>query len=158
MEIVPAGVNDAHDILSLQRLAYTIEAEIYGDYSIPPLLQSITEIKVDLEKYSYLIAVLKGEIIGAVRGLLKDGTCYIGRLIVHPIHQDQGYGTKLLEAIETEFKQASRYELFTGEKSEKNIYIYMKKGYRVFKTQQLSDKVRLLFLEKKNESGKGEEA
>ena len=56
MEIVPAGMNDAHDILSLQRRAYTSEAEIYGDYSIPPLLQSITEIKVDLEKYTYLIA------------------------------------------------------------------------------------------------------
>ena len=155
MEIVTAGINDAPEILALQKLAYRSEADIYNEYSIPPLLQTLDEIEADFQQQVYLKAVVGGKIIGAVRGYLKDDTCYIGRLIVHPDHQNKGIGTRLLDEIEAFFNQAARYELFTGEKSEKNLYLYQKRGYRVIKTQLLTERVRLLFLEKGGQRGKG---
>ena len=41
MEIEPAMIEDAAEILALQKLAYRSEAEIYNDFSIQPLLQTL---------------------------------------------------------------------------------------------------------------------
>jgi ribosomal protein S18 acetylase RimI-like enzyme len=83
-----------------------------------------------------------------VRGYERDGTCYIGRLIVHPDCQNRGIGTQLLRAIEAHFNAARRYELFTSEKSARNLYLYRKSGYQTCRTAKLSDKVTLVYLEK----------
>lgn len=47
IEIKQASLEDADMILQLQMQAYLSEAEIYNDYSIPPLIQSFNEIKHD---------------------------------------------------------------------------------------------------------------
>jgi hypothetical protein len=84
MEIERATVLDAEEILSLQKLAYRSEAEIYNDFNIPPLVQTLESIEKDFENQYFLKAVMDGKIIGSVRAYTKEGTCYIGRLIVHP--------------------------------------------------------------------------
>ena len=142
-----ANINDAQEILDLQKLAYQIEAKRYNDYTLPPLTQTLAEIQNDFEKMVILKAVLDDKIIGSVRAYLSDGTCYIGRLIVHPDFQNQGIGTKLMNEIEDRFKQAKRFELFTGHKSEGPLYIYHKLGYQEFKRKDL-DTHTLVFLEK----------
>jgi hypothetical protein len=38
--------------------------------------------------------------------------------------------------------------LFTGSRSEGNIRFYEKLGYRVFRSEQLSPRVKLVFMEK----------
>jgi ribosomal protein S18 acetylase RimI-like enzyme len=82
---------------------------------------------------------------------LDDGTCHIGKLIVHPDHQNRGIGTRLLRAAEDQFPEADRYELFTGHKSVKNLHIYQKNGYRIFKRRAVSEKLTLVFLQKAKE-------
>ena len=149
MLIEPAQPADAPQVLALQKLAYLSEAEISQDYTIPPLTQTLEEIEREFQTRTVLKVVLDGKIIGSVRAYLQEGTCYIGRLIVHPDFQNQGIGAKLLSAIEEHFAQARRYELFTGEKSERNLYFYQKWGYRIFRKEELTDKVTLVFLEKK---------
>jgi GNAT superfamily N-acetyltransferase len=149
MLIEKAVQEDAAEILALQKLAYLSEAAIYDDYTIPPLTQTLEEILADFEEQVYLKAVVEGVIIGAVRGVVKDGTCYVGRLIVHPEHQNQGIGTQLVQAIEAHFEGTPRFEIFTGVRSERNLYLYQKLGYKVFETRQLTERVALHFLEKK---------
>ncbi len=148
MLIEQAQLTDAPQILALQKLAYLSEAEIWNDYTIPPLTQTLEEIEQEFRTQTVLKVNLDGRIIGSVRAYLQEGTCYIGRLIVHPDFQNQGVGAKLLRAIEEHFAQAKRYELFTGEKSERNLYFYQKWGYRIFRKEKLTDKVPLVFLEK----------
>ena len=149
MVIEQAQTSDAPVILALQKLAYLSEAEIWQDYTIPPLTQTLEEIELEFQTRTVLKVVLDGRIIGSVRAYLREGTCYIGRLIVHPDFQNRGIGAKLLREIEGRFAQARRYELFTGEKSERNLYFYQKLGYRIFRKEELTDKVTLVFLEKK---------
>lgn len=146
--IVPALLADAPTILALQKLAYHSEAVLNDDFTIPPLTQTLPEIEADFQQQVYLKAVLGGTIVGAVRGYEKDGTCYIGRLIVHPDRQNRGLGTQLMKAIEARFPAAQRYELFTSENSARNLYLYQKLGYRPFRKVQLNDKVTLVYLEK----------
>jgi ribosomal protein S18 acetylase RimI-like enzyme len=142
-----ANINDAQEILDLQKLAYQIEAKRYNDYTLPPLTQTLEEIQTDFQKMAFLKAVIEGKIIGSVRAYLADNTCFIGRLIVHPDFQNQGVGTKLMNEIEDRFKQAKRFELFTGHKSEGPLHIYHKLGYQEFKRKDL-DTHTLVFLEK----------
>lgn len=78
---------------------------------------------------------MDGKIIGTIRAHQKDVTCYVGRLAVHPDMQNQGIGTALMKEIERYFN-LERFELFVGSKSGKNIHLYQKCGYNVFKTNK----------------------
>ncbi len=133
MLIELADIADAQEILDLQKLAYQSEAALYEDYTIPPLTQTLEQMQEDLRKQVVFKATLDGKIIGSVRGYVQDGTCHIGRLIVHPDFQNRGIGTSLMNAIEQHYAQARRYELFTGDRSERNLHLYHKLGYRIFR-------------------------
>jgi ribosomal protein S18 acetylase RimI-like enzyme len=146
--IVPATLTDAPAILALQKLAYQSEAALNDDYTIPPLTQTLPDLEADFQQQVYLKAVRAGTIVGAVRGYAQNGTCYIGRLIVHPDCQNRGIGAQLMQAIETRFNTAQRYELFTSDRSARNLYLYQKLGYQAFRTARLTDKVTLVYLEK----------
>lgn len=151
MEIERAMISDAEEILILQKLAYRSEAEIYNDFNIPPLVQTLENIEKDFENQYFLKAVMDGKIIGSVREYTKEGTCYIGRLIVHPDFQNRGIGTDLMNEIERIFNTCRRCELFTGDKSERNLYFYQKLGYKIFKKAKITDQTMIVYLEKKIE-------
>lgn len=146
--IVRADSSVAAELLELQKLAYQSEAVIYDDWSIPPLTQTLEEIKKELSEMTFLKVCDSGKLIGSVRGSVHDGTCRIGRLIVHPDFQHKGIGTHLMAAIEAEFPNVLRFELFTGSKSRGNIRLYEKLGYRKFRIDRLSAHVEVVFMEK----------
>jgi ribosomal protein S18 acetylase RimI-like enzyme len=148
MMIIRAAPADAAEILALQKLAYQSEAAIYQDYGIPPLIQTLAGIKAEFLRRHFLKAMAAGRIVGSVRAHLDQGTCYIGRLIVHPAYQNRGLGTKLMAEIEVRFPEARRYELFTGHRSARNLYLYQKLGYRPVRREQVSEKLTMVFLEK----------
>jgi predicted N-acetyltransferase YhbS len=144
---------DLPQILGLQKKAYKSEAQIYNDFSIPPLTQSTEELEIEFQNQLFLKAESKGDIVGSVRAFQKDGVCFIGKLIVSPSHQNQGLGSMLLNEIESKFSTVKKYELFTGDKSEKNLHIYKKHGYKISGRKNVSDKLTLIFLNKNNKTG-----
>ena len=152
MTIKRAVVEEAGEILELQKFAYQSEARIYNDYSIPPLLQTAEEIEAEFQSHLFLEALVDKRIVGSVRACLDHGTCKIGKLIVHPDFQNRGIGTKLMAEIERRFIKAERFELFTGHRSERNLHLYRKLGYRIFKREKISDLLTLVYLEKFNSS------
>ena len=148
VNIKRATVPDAGELLALQKLAYRSEAEIYDDFRIPPLVQTMEQMEMDFEKQICLKAVVDGKIVGSVRAFAEEGTCYIGRLLVHPEFQNRGIGTELMGRIEEVFGESKRFELFTGHRSEKNLHLYGKLGYRAFKTERVHDHLTIVFMEK----------
>ncbi len=148
MLIERSDIADAQTILDLQKLAYQSEAALYNDNSIPPLTQTLEHIQTDFQQQAVFRATLEGAIVGSVRGFLRNGTCHIGRLIVHPEFQNRGIGTRLMTRVEQFFHEAQRYELFTGERSDRNLYLYKKLGYRILRTEQPPDKTAIVYLEK----------
>ena len=150
MTITKAEKNDLPAILSLQKLAYQSEAKLVNDFTIPPLTQTLEGITADFNDGVILKAVEESNpdgIIGSVRGRISGNTLRIGRLIVDPAFQNQGIGTALLLHIESLYPDA-RYELFTSDKSSKNLSLYVKNGYREFKREPLNERVNFVFLEK----------
>jgi GNAT superfamily N-acetyltransferase len=148
LRVERATVEDAKEILALQKLAYRSEAAIYDEYGIPPLTQTLEEMRADFARQVYLKAVLKERIVGSVRAHEREGTCYVGRLIVHPDSQNRGTGSRLMNEIEAVFARARRFELFTGHRSERNLYLYHKLGYRPFRREVVTGALTLVYLEK----------
>jgi len=133
MQIEPADISDAEEILAIQKLAFRIEAALYNDYDIPPLKQTPEELKGQFKDHKFLKAVERDRIVGSVRAYEEDGTCYIGRLAVLPELHNKGIGSALMREIESCFSPM-RFELFVGTKSNNNIHFYKERGYVIFKT------------------------
>ena len=115
---------------------------------IPPLKQTIEEVYDEFQKGTILKAVDDGgSIIGSVRAYEDGGTVYIGKLMMHPSKQGQGIGTQLLLEMEKQFPD-QRYELFTSTRSEKNIALYQKLGYKIFDEEQVTEELRFVYMEK----------
>ncbi len=121
------------EILALQKVAFYDQGKLYDDYTIRPLLTTLEEISASYDDYLYLIIKEKGQILGSARARIAGKTCHIENVIVHPAHQGEGLGTLLMQALEHEFPDMERFELFTGKKSFKALKFYEKLGYRTFK-------------------------
>jgi len=63
MTIEKAEFSDLEKILSLQKLAYSSEAEICNDYSIPPLVQTLDGIIEDFKNKLILKAISNGAVV-----------------------------------------------------------------------------------------------
>ncbi len=146
--VIYASPKDAAAILELQQLAYQSEARLYNDFNIPPLTQTLNELKSDFISKIFLKVQVKRKIIGSVRGYQRESICYVERLIVHPDFQGQGFGTALMEQIESCFGQAQHFELFTGHKSKRNISLYERLGYKIFNSEEINKNMSFVFMAK----------
>ena len=141
--------DDAPEILSLQKMAYQSEAELYNDFAMSPLRQTLEDMQQDFREMVFFKAVMNGQIVGSIRGYLEGDSCFLSRQIVHPVYQNLGIGGKLMREIEEYFSvTAKRYEIFTGQKSKRNIYFFEKHGYKIFKTTKVSNVRDRVYLQK----------
>ncbi|MBO1331687.1 GNAT family N-acetyltransferase [Streptomyces sp. VRA16 Mangrove soil] len=147
---------DAEQILKLQYLCYQSEAQLYGDYSIEPLTQSLESLRAELAGGTVLVARLGDEVVASVRGTTDaDGTAHINKLIVHPRMQRHGLGGRLLAAIEADLGTtgtAKRFELFTGHRSEHNLRLYRKHGYAPVTSKKVDERLTLVTLAKDSQT------
>ena len=137
--IEPASIEDAVDILNIQYLAFEAESRLYDGVEIPPLAQTLEGLMADFSEYAFLRAVVDGQIVGSVKCRETAGRVWVGRLMVHPSWQNKGIGRKLMQAVEEYNPEAVEFELFTGNKSLKNIALYRSLGYEV-RDEFLDDK------------------
>ena len=149
IQVEKASIDDAKRILEIQKVAFLDQARIYNNYQLPPLTQSLESIENEFNEKTFLKVILKSQIIASVRFKVNDGYVTVDRIVVEPEYQNQGIGTKLLKEIESRVPNAVALQLFTGKKSDRNIYLYKKMGYKVIKNQRTDQGIELLYMEKK---------
>lgn len=134
--LVILGADDAGEVLTLQRAAYVTEAQAHGDLQLPPLRQSLAELRAELGRTDVVALGWRdasGRLLAAVRAAIDPDTgpvAEIGRLTVVPDRQGQRLGTRLLAALEQRLPaQSTELRLFTGERSEANLRLYRRLGW-----------------------------
>lgn len=66
--ISAATAQDVEQIFRLQYLCFQREAELYDNYRIAPLVQSLDSLRAEVADDLVLVARLGDEVVGAVRG------------------------------------------------------------------------------------------
>lgn len=147
--IAPLTVADAGEVLTLQRSAYVSEAQIYGDPSLPPLVQTLPELVTELSHCLGHKAVRGSRLVGAVRSVVDGDTLRIGRLTVAPDLQGSGLGTALLAAAEADpGPDVTSAALFTGHLSADNLRLYERNGYVEERREIIKPGITLVHLRK----------
>ncbi|GIH68310.1 GNAT family N-acetyltransferase [Sphaerimonospora thailandensis] len=146
LDIERAMPGDAGEILTLQRAAYVTEAQLYGDPFLPPLVETVEQIRKVIDTGVVLKATEGARLIGSVRGQLSGPTCLVARLVVAPDRQGRGIGGGLLAALHETVPEAAVFDLFTGHLSEGNLRLYRRLGYRETHRERVQDHLTLVHL------------
>jgi tRNA (guanine37-N1)-methyltransferase len=127
----PATLADAEEILTLQRACWVQEAIVNERLDIPALHETLEDVRADLERWTTYVVRSTGRLVAGVRGRLDGDVWDIGRIMVAPDLQGRGLGRRLLEYIqEVAPADATSFSLNTGARSQKNLRMYRKAGFR----------------------------
>lgn len=126
------AVAHAGEVLTLQRAAYATEARLYRDPDLPPLVETLAEVRAELARPDVVgLGVWDdGRLVAAVRLRVEGPVAHLGRLVVAPDRQGEGLGTRLLADSEQAVPEhVTEIRLFTGDRSVANLRLYERVGY-----------------------------
>jgi ribosomal protein S18 acetylase RimI-like enzyme len=140
----------AGEALTVQRAAYVTEAQQYNAPRIPPLTETVDELRADLASGVLAFGAWLGTRLGGcVRGRVAGDRMEVARFAVAPDLQGRGIGTALLDAVETAAPpQVRTLWLITGATSDANLRLYHRSGYSVVGTSVDPVGVTMVVLEK----------
>jgi GNAT superfamily N-acetyltransferase len=123
-------------VLTVQRAAYVVEARRYGAPGIPPLVETLDEVRADLAGAGTADLVARAawlgpRLVGSVRGRVDGAAMEVVRFPVAPDVQGRGVGRALLGAVAAAAPPSvTTFWLVTGARSPENIGLYRAAGYR----------------------------
>lgn len=164
----PGRPGDAGELLVVGLAAFVSEAQRYGDPMLPPLRETLDDVRAALADPAQRVVVAEAgawsdwradRVIGGVRVRLAEtrGSVggpvvgHVGRLVVAPDAQGRGLGSALLAAAEEAAATAGAegVELFTGARSSGSLRMYSRAGYRETGEARIDDRgVELVVLAK----------
>ena len=140
--IRPVVDAEAGELLTLRRAAFVTEAQQYDDPHIPPLTQTLSELRADLATDGVITlgAWAGHRLVGSIRVVLEGREATLGRFAVAPDQQGHGVGTQLLLAILPHLPEdVEEIWVFTGRDSVQNLALYEKHGYTHEHDQTVGD-------------------
>jgi len=142
-----ATLEDAEELLAVQRESFKEALELYQDFDTNPKFEKIEKISYKIKNHYYYKIILDGIIIGGIHAYKKgDYHYYINRIFILPDFENLGIGKKAMEFIENELYDAKTLSLDTPHKSYKNHYFYEKLAY--IRTGKINENLKLLYYEK----------
>ncbi|NGY59083.1 GNAT family N-acetyltransferase [Lentzea sp. NEAU-D13] len=124
------------ELWAVQRLAYAVEAELIGFDGIPPLHETLEELRASEETF---LGVYDEEgLAGAVSYQLVGSTVDICRLVVHPRAHRRGIASQLLDALPDGPQIVS-----TGTKNEPALNLYRRRGFVEVGTREIAPGVTI---------------
>ncbi|MGX1265440.1 GNAT superfamily N-acetyltransferase [Rossellomorea marisflavi] len=139
----------ARSVMDMQIRAYKIEAELIGTADLPPLKESLEDLKQSGETF---LGWFEGDVLcGAIAYKIEEFAVDIHRLIVDPPHFRKGIAGKLLTELER-LHPSILYKVSTAEKNFPATRFYEKSGYRLVRKLEINDILTLVFFEKEGRS------
>jgi tRNA (guanine37-N1)-methyltransferase len=135
-EVRTATPSDAGELLTLQLACWVREAQANETLDIPPLREDLAAVQAWLGTWTTFVVRSGTRLVAAVRGRLEGDTWEVGRLMVAPDLRGRGLGRWLLGHVESAAPaEARRVSLVTGARSEANLRMCKKAGYRFDRVQ-----------------------
>jgi GNAT superfamily N-acetyltransferase len=130
LDVQRAGPEDAAEICVLQRCCWVAEAIDNDTLAIPALHESVDDVREWVSRMHVWSVRRAGRLVAGVRAHQEGDRWEIGRLMVAPDLVGAGLGRWLLEFAEARAPaSATRFGLFTGRRSERNLRMYGRAGY-----------------------------
>jgi ribosomal protein S18 acetylase RimI-like enzyme len=130
-----AGEEIAQAVLALQRESYAVEAALIGDDRIPPLTETLIELRA--AGLEWLGATDVDGLAGAVAWeILADGTVDIHRLMVSPRAFRRGVATALLDGLD-DLHPGRRLLVSTGRANVPAVTLYRRRGFAVVREHEV---------------------
>jgi GNAT superfamily N-acetyltransferase len=130
LAIAPVDMRDAGELWTLQRAAFVDEARDLSNPFIPPLNETLEQLRAAMSEVAFLKVMDGTRIVGAGRLRMRDGAAWIERLVVAPDQQGRGIGSALVAALEAAAPAtARRIELHTAAQRPMNVAFYQRHGY-----------------------------
>ena len=124
---------DGHTLDIVTRRADPQVDQVLSRFVLAPsnAADDLADVQAWLTEWTTVVLRVGGRLVGAARGR-RDGEAWdIGRIMVAPDLQGRGIGRLLLTRIEQAAPEdVTRFVLFTGARSERNLRLYRKAGYR----------------------------
>ena len=100
--------------------------------AIPPLHENLGDVRRWAREWTTVVGRVGPRLVTAARGRRVGDDWEVGRLMVAPDLSGQGLGRWLLASVEALAPDGTtRYTLFTGARSERNLRMYAAGGYEV---------------------------
>ena len=136
LRIARAEASDAPELLVLQRVCWVAEALANDTLAIAALHESLADVERGIADQQTWVVRDGPRLVGSVRGTLHGDAWEIGRLMVAPDLGGRGLGRFLLGWVEQHRPDSvTRFELFTGALSARNLRLYGNAGYTVDRTE-----------------------
>ncbi|GEL21853.1 GCN5 family acetyltransferase [Pseudonocardia sulfidoxydans NBRC 16205] len=153
LRIATPAPEHAGEMLTVQRAAYVTEAQRYHAPGIPPLRETVQEIRADLAGVGPALvaraAWLGPRLVGSVRGRADGAAMEVVRFTVAPDVQGGGVGRALLQALHAAAPASvGLFWLVTGSRSDDNLRFYGAAGYRATGTVVDDAGVQLVRMER----------
>lgn len=111
-------------LYQLQKQSYAQEAQLIHFYDIPPLKESIEDLRRSDE--TFVGYMQQQEILGAISYKVNKGMLDIHRLMVHPNHMRKGIAQALISFI---LQQKKVVLVATPQKNTPAVNLYVKMGF-----------------------------
>jgi ribosomal protein S18 acetylase RimI-like enzyme len=145
-----ADPDTLRQLWNLQRASYAVEARLIGFDGLPPLHESLEQLRACDESF---LGVRDGsKLVGAVGwARLPNGALDICRLVVHPVAHRRGVATVLLDALNS-IEPAELTLVSTGTANLPALALYRRRGFTPVGERQIAPGITITLLERRNTS------
>lgn len=137
----------ARVVIALQRRAYQVEADLIGTDAIPPLMESLDELRRSDE--TFLGVFVSGVLAGVVSWKRDAHTLDIHRLAVDPACFRRGIGAELVRLAQAAEPDAERVIVQTGAANEPAKTLYRREGFVEIGEREAAPGLRVTLFEKR---------
>jgi ribosomal protein S18 acetylase RimI-like enzyme len=135
-------------VLGIQRRSYRVEASLIGSDAIPPLTESVDELRACGERF--VGALVDDRLAGIVSWKFEGETIDIHRLAVDPAFFRRGIGVALVRAVLASEPRAQRTIVQTGAVNDPAKALYRGEGFVEVGEREVGGGVRVSLFERKH--------
>jgi len=151
-----ASIEDAGELLELQKEIFMPLYEKYHDHETSPVTQTMERFLTRFERGEYYKITYEGQLAGSVSVYQKTpGLMRLHIINIRDAYQNKGIAQEVMTRLELMYPEAEAWELGTILSEERNCYLYEKMGYEQHgDLQVINDKMTLVSYRKEKNIGR----